>query len=106
MKRLLTVLFASALLLAACGGSDSAGPGSTTKTATNFNDADVTFTQDMIPHHQQAVEMADLALMHAKSAEVVGLAKQIKAAQDPEIKTMTGWLKTWGKKTTAESGMM
>ncbi len=39
----------------------------------------------MVPHHEQAVEMADLALTQARSAEVKNLATQIKAAQDPEI---------------------
>jgi len=46
----------------------------------------------MIPHHQQAVEMATLAETRAADAAVKTLAGQIKAAQDPEIRTMTGWL--------------
>jgi uncharacterized protein (DUF305 family) len=50
----------------------------------------------MIPHHEQAVEMADLALAKATSPQVKQLAEQVKAAQDPEIATMRGWLKTWG----------
>lgn len=105
MKRLTAVLFASILLLAACGSSDSAG--SSTKPGDNFNDADIAFAQGMIPHHQQAVEMADLALTRAESPEVTSLAKQIKAAQDPEIETMTAWLKTWGAplKGDSDSGM-
>ena len=103
MKRLIAVLFASTLLLAACGSSDSAGSGSSAKPGDNFNDADIAFAQGMIPHHQQAVEMADLALTRAESPEVTSLAKQIKAAQDPEIKTMTGWLKTWGAPLTADT---
>ncbi|MBI4939576.1 MAG: DUF305 domain-containing protein [Actinobacteria bacterium] len=57
---------------------------------------DVEFAQGMIPHHEQAIEMADLALKNASSAQVKDLATQIKAAQDPEIQTMRGWLKTWG----------
>jgi uncharacterized protein (DUF305 family) len=50
----------------------------------------------MIPHHQQAVEMADLALSRLTSPEVKELAEQIKAAQDPEIEMMSMWLKGWG----------
>lgn len=103
MKRLTAVLFASILLLTACGSSDSAGSGSSTKPGDNFNDADIAFAQGMIPHHQQAVEMADLALMRAESPEVTSLAKQIKAAQDPEIETMTGWLKAWGAPLKGDS---
>ena len=49
------------------------------------------------PHHQQAVEMSDMALdpVHEASPDVKKLAKQIKAAQDPEIQEMTGWLEAW-----------
>jgi uncharacterized protein (DUF305 family) len=50
----------------------------------------------MIPHHQQAIEMAALAAANATSPEVKALAVQIEAAQDPEIQTMTQWLTTWG----------
>jgi uncharacterized protein (DUF305 family) len=58
-------------------------------------DADIAFAQLMIPHHTQAVEMADLALKYGRSAEVKTLATQIKAAQDPEIAQMTQWLGEW-----------
>ncbi len=50
----------------------------------------------MIPHHQQAIEMADLALTRATSPQVKQLAEQIKSAQGPEIATMKGWLTAWG----------
>ncbi len=73
------------------GGSMSSSPSQATGSA-----ADIAFAQLMIPHHQQAVEMADLALANASSAEVKALATQIKAAQDPEIATMSGWLTMWG----------
>jgi uncharacterized protein (DUF305 family) len=58
--------------------------------------ADVSFTQLMIPHHQQAVQMADLAVTNASSPEVRNLAEQIKAAQGPEITSMEAWLTGWG----------
>jgi len=63
------------------------------------NDADVTFAQMMIVHHQGAIEMADLAPTRAGSQEVKDLAAQIKAAQAPEIAQMTGWLQAWGAGT-------
>ncbi|MCY7290155.1 MAG: DUF305 domain-containing protein, partial [Cryobacterium sp.] len=46
----------------------------------------------------QAIEMADLATNRAGSASVKDLAARIRAAQQPEIATMTGWLRDWGKK--------
>lgn len=105
--------------LSACGGDDSmsgmSGMDSSTPTASEsastdstgeFNDADVAFATDMIPHHRQAVEMAELAEARAKSPEVKDLAGQIRTAQDPEIQTMSGWLTSWGKPIPEEmSGM-
>ena len=100
---------ALAATLTACGGSHSsmngtssttmtvppaAGAGSSTASDT-ARQGDITFAQSMIPHHQQAVEMADLALKNASSAQVKQLATQIKGAQDPEIQTMKGWLSSW-----------
>ena len=69
-----------------------------------FNDADVTFAQMMIVHHRQAVDMATLADGRAGEAKVKDLTAKIKAAQDPEIATMTGWLTTWGQPTAAPDG--
>lgn len=61
------------------------------------NDVDATFANDMIPHHGQAVQMADMILAKTTNAQVKTLAEKIKAAQSPEIATMAGWLKGWGK---------
>ena len=61
------------------------------------NDADASFARDMIPHHEQAVVMSDLILAkQGIDPRVFELAKQIKAAQAPEIETMRGWLTQWG----------
>ena len=55
------------------------------------------FAQGMIPHHEQAVEMADMVLgKQGVQPAVVSLANKIKAAQAPEIETMQGWLAQWG----------
>ena len=96
MRKTLTAaaLTAALLTLAACGGNDD-NTDSTDKPG--YNDADVTFAQQMIPHHEQAIEMAALAETHADSQEVKDLAAAIEAAQDPEIETMTGWLESWGE---------
>jgi uncharacterized protein (DUF305 family) len=50
----------------------------------------------MIPHHQQAVQMAQLAATRAADSRVKDLAGRIAAAQGPEITMMTGWMSTWG----------
>jgi len=87
------VLVAVALLgaLTACSNGNDASGGA----SAGQNAADVTFATNMIPHHAQAIEMADVALAQARSPEVVDLATAIKQAQQPEIDTMTGWLEAW-----------
>jgi uncharacterized protein (DUF305 family) len=99
-------VFAAGALLAGCGSSDQAhtpmpGMGSGTSVpapapAGAHNQADITFAQQMIPHHQQAVEMAMVVRSHTGNQRILGLADQIQRAQDPEIQTMTAWLQTWG----------
>ena len=74
--------------------------------AASANSADEMFAMAMIPHHQQAIDMADLVL--AKSGVdpvVLELASDIKAAQQPEIDLMTGWLADWGVASGGMEGM-
>ena len=129
VKATLTAMAVGVTLgLAGCGGNNDAGgmggmdpsaspmsqmpsasPGSTdtspsASAAAQFNDFDVMFVQGMIPHHKQAVEMSSTLLKKSGiSADTTALAKQIQAAQQPEITTMESWLKTWGK--TVDDGM-
>ncbi len=105
------LVLATALALAGCAGSNSSGSGampgmdhssSSSAPAADFNGADVMFAQMMIPHHQQAVEMADMILAKPGiNAGVVALAGDIKAAQKPEIDQLQGWLTKWGAGTSA-----
>ncbi|MCZ4118664.1 DUF305 domain-containing protein [Streptomyces sp. H39-S7] len=113
---------ALALALVACGSSgtstshSSSMPGMKHSQGSNtsapatpgdaFNDADIAFAQQMIPHHQQAIEMAKLADGRAADPEIKDLATAIEKAQDPEIKTMTLWLKSWGKPQPSASSSM
>jgi len=60
------------------------------------NQPDVTFAQQMIPHHQQAIEMSDILLAkQGIDPRVVDLANKIKSAQGPEIQQMQAWLTQW-----------
>lgn len=111
-------LVAALVALTACSnsGSDqsaqssaSASVSATTAAADTHNQADVTFAQQMIPHHEQAIEMSDVVL--AKDGidpRVTDLANQIKAAQGPEIEQLQGWLTEWGQASMpmATSAMM
>lgn len=96
-------IVAVSLTLAACsGGTSTAAPGDAS-VSTEKNDADIRFAQGMIPHHQQAVEMAELAIKQAQNPEVRKLAEQIKGAQDPEIQQMLGFLRAWGAAAPGDS---
>jgi uncharacterized protein (DUF305 family) len=53
------------------------------------------FIAMMIPHHEQAIQMADLALTRAKRPEVKQLAQTIKQDQTREIQQMRTWYKSW-----------
>lgn len=56
------------------------------------NDADIAFVRDMVVHHGQAVELADLAPDRAQRADVKGLADRIADVQRPEIDVLNRWL--------------
>ena len=58
---------------------------------------DVDFRVHMIPHHQGAVDMAKIALKHAKDPETKKMAEAVIKEQDREIAEMQAWLKTNGK---------
>lgn len=96
MKARFAMLLSALTLVAAC----------TTGTA-EFNDSDVMFAQMMIPHHQQAVELANLALESSSAAgpEVVELAQQIRDGQDPEIEQMTALLIQWEQPLDSHAAM-
>jgi uncharacterized protein (DUF305 family) len=97
-------------LVAGCGGKDTAAvdhsssptaPAATGSAKTSGNNTDdVTFAQGMVPHHQQALDMAKLVPSRSTNAKVLDLAKRIEGAQDPEIKKMNGWLEQWGASTS------
>ena len=100
-RRIIVVgLFLVALVAGACGANDDPTVGGS---APEHNDADVRFAQGMIPHHEQAIEMSDLALRRGESGDVKALAEAIRAAQGPEITTMRGWLESWGEEEPDEA---
>ncbi|EUA12026.1 hypothetical protein I546_2683 [Mycobacterium kansasii 732] len=101
------VITLAALLVGACTDSrnDQAGrttsaPSTPPSSADAHNPADMGFAQNMIQHHQQAIEMSDILLSKQRvDPRVVDLANQIKAAQSPEVQQMQTWLNQWGMST-------
>lgn len=98
-RALTAITIGLGLTLTGCGDD-----GDSDADATEFNDADIAFAQDMIPHHQQAVMMSGLVADQGKDPAVVELARQIEAAQAPEIETMQGWLADWDAEVSHEVG--
>ena len=99
----LGLVLVTAIGLGACSSDHSGMSGMSSSTTieipanANYNATDVGFAQGMIPHHAQAIEMADLALTNTTNPDVLALANQINAAQSPEIKILSGWLGEWGQ---------
>jgi len=88
------------LSLAACGDDEVSDDPSAVQTASNgdvFNDADVQFATNMIPHHAQAIEMVTLTDGRTLDPAVEEVANQIRAAQSPEVEAMVDWLTAWGE---------
>lgn len=117
---LLTGTALSALALSGCGSHDTGsvsathGASSSASATASYGPAatgphnaqDVRFLTGMVPHHEQAVEMADMVLSRDTNAEVKALATQIKAAQGPEIAQMSGWLLGWGQSVPTRAASM
>jgi uncharacterized protein (DUF305 family) len=68
-------------------------------TSANYTGADIMFLQMMIPHHQQAIDISNLAMKTSKDPELLALAKKIATDQAAEIVQMIAWL------TDAGAGM-
>lgn len=95
MKRLFLVLI-GALLLSGCAAS--------TQSNSEYSSDDIAFAEMMIPHHEQAIEMSEIAFLNTTNPDVLQLAQEIKDAQSPEIELMNSW--TGGKTSTHAGHMM
>lgn len=73
--------------------SQTLNAGDAIKVANNsYSFDDASFMRNMIPHHNQAVEMSDLVAARTNKEEIIALAGRIKASQGDEIKFMQDWL--------------
>lgn len=106
-RRLLAVLALSLTpaWAGACSRTVVEVPASTATTAGQHSAADEAFATQMIPHHRQAIVMADMALRRSDDGRVRSLARSISAAQAPEIVAMAGWLHVWGVAVPTRTAM-
>jgi len=106
------VAIAAALALSSCsspasnGHTDQQHPDAPIITGqpAGYNADDVAFATDMIPHHQQAVALSAMVPDRSANPELIALAKQISAAQQPEIEIMKVFLVQWNENTDPNSG--
>lgn len=78
--------------------------GDVSVTTPSASAADITFMQEMIHHHAQAIEMVDLTQGRLADAEVTAIASRIRDAQRPEITAMATWLAGQGQAVPAVAG--
>jgi uncharacterized protein (DUF305 family) len=93
------IVLGAGLLLTGCSGDQDGGGAESG--GSDHNGADVAFAGDMIQHHAQALAMVDLTVDRPLDPEVQALAEAIRAAQGPEIETMSDWLTEWGEPVPA-----
>jgi uncharacterized protein (DUF305 family) len=86
------VIMAAALIMMA-NGVYSSDTGE--RRAVMMMDSDRVFIEQMIPHHQDAIDMANLALVRAEHPEIRQLAENVIRDQSREISQMRSWYKEW-----------
>jgi uncharacterized protein (DUF305 family) len=82
MKRVIALIITLGLLT---------GCAATPQANSEYSAADISFAEMMIPHHEQAIDMSEIALTNSNSDEILALAQETKAAQAPEIELMKSW---------------
>jgi uncharacterized protein (DUF305 family) len=102
--------FTTATIISSCAAAtkvdhSTSASGTSTEQVAAHNAEDVQFAQLMIPHHEQAVELAAIVPGRTTNPNVVALAEKIAAEQKPEISTMKAMLLQWDVKLEShESG--
>src|SRR5258705_1062503 len=94
-----------ALPVSACGGSPGSVSASSATASTVHNSDDVMFAQHMIPHHQQAIDMAAMAPSHTANPALRVVAIHISTDQRAEISILTGILDQLGAPTPGPGPM-
>ncbi len=92
---LLTGIFSSTMFLGNRNGGMMGNNYQNTGNNQMMGNIDKHFIEQMIPHHEGAVDMAKLALQRSKRHEIKTLATAIITDQNKEIADMTTWYKDW-----------
>jgi uncharacterized protein (DUF305 family) len=108
INRAITTIFIAilALSLSACASTGTKGSmhDHSSQAAGDLSSDDIMFLQMMIPHHQQAIDISNLALTKSSDSELLALAKDIRDEQASEIVTMKAWLDAAGADLEMDHG--
>ena len=111
INRAITTIFIAilALSLSGCASASNKGmdhAGHSSGASSDLSSDDIMFLQMMIPHHQQAIDISDLALTKGEDAELLALAKNIRDEQAAEIVKMKAWLEEANASSHSDSHSM
>ncbi|MFI6484573.1 DUF305 domain-containing protein [Nonomuraea sp. NPDC050663] len=90
------VRLAGIVLVLALTGACAAAASPPVPSGAGYNPADLAFSQQMIPHHLQTIQLAELAVERSGDGGVRGLATDLIKKEKADIALMSGWLRGWG----------
>ena len=116
MKKTSAVILSSFAVLALLAGCTAAAEDTShtdhgdhsdpSETMETMGESETMFATMMIPHHQQAIDMSEMALANSSNADVKKLAQQIIDAQAHEIEQMQSWIDGHGHEVHGDHDMM
>jgi len=100
-KKIIVLMLSFGIILVPTGASAS----SHAKSLQNLGMNEIMFAQMMIPHHEQAISMSEIALKKSRNQGVLKLSRQIKSLQSSEKSQLTYWLKATDSSMTMDHDM-
>lgn len=101
LKNIIVALLAAGFILVPNGANAS----SHAKSLQNLGMNEIMFAQMMIPHHEQAISMSEIALKKSRNQAILKLSNQIKDLQSSEKSQLAYWLKATNSSMTMDHDM-
>ena len=101
LKKIIVLLLAVGVILAPNGANASTHA----KSLQNLGMNEIMFAQMMIPHHEQAISMSEIALKKSRNQAILKLSNQIKSLQGTEKSQLAYWLKATDSSMTMDHDM-
>jgi len=101
LKKISVLLLAVGVILIPNGANASTHA----KSLQNLGMNEIMFAQMMIPHHEQAISMSEIALKKSRNQAILKLSNQIKSLQGTEKSQLAYWLKATDSSMTMDHDM-